>query len=96
MACDIFSGILEVQKEEENKKTARIAGIHVHPAVIRSVFRMYGDDRVVLISDSTESCGIPLESAVKATAKNPAKSIGMENQIGSFMPGAYADCLFVD
>ena len=27
-------------------------GIHIHPAVIRSVFRIFGDDRVILISDA--------------------------------------------
>ena len=33
-------------------------GNHVHPAVVRSVFRILGDDRVVLISDSLRACGL--------------------------------------
>lgn len=34
-------------------------GIHIHPSVIRTAFRMFGDDRIILISDSTRACGMP-------------------------------------
>ncbi len=34
-------------------------GIHVHPAVVRQTFRMFGDDRIILISDSMEATGMP-------------------------------------
>ncbi|MBR3645792.1 MAG: N-acetylglucosamine-6-phosphate deacetylase [Lachnospiraceae bacterium] len=34
-------------------------GIHVHPSAIRTAFKMFGDDRIVLISDSTRACGMP-------------------------------------
>lgn len=34
-------------------------GIHVHPSVIRATFKMFGSDRVVLISDSMEATGMP-------------------------------------
>lgn len=33
-------------------------GIHIHPAVIRTVFRQLGADRVILISDSTRATGM--------------------------------------
>lgn len=33
-------------------------GIHIHPAVIRSVFHMFGDDRVILISDAMRATGM--------------------------------------
>lgn len=33
-------------------------GIHVHPSVVRNTFRIYGDDRVVLISDSMRATGM--------------------------------------
>ena len=33
-------------------------GIHVHPAVVRSTFRMFGDDRIILISDSMRATGL--------------------------------------
>ncbi len=34
-------------------------GIHVHPAVVRQTFKMFGDDRIILISDSMEAVGMP-------------------------------------
>lgn len=34
-------------------------GIHIHPSVVRTTFKMFGDDRVVLISDSMMACGMP-------------------------------------
>lgn len=33
-------------------------GIHVHPAAVRSAFKWFGDDRICLISDSMEACGM--------------------------------------
>ena len=33
-------------------------GIHVHSAVVRSTFRMFGDDRIILISDSMRATGL--------------------------------------
>ncbi len=34
-------------------------GIHIHPAVIRAVFKLFGKDRVIIISDSLRACGMP-------------------------------------
>jgi len=34
-------------------------GIHLHPAVIRSVFKWFGDEKVILISDAMMACGLP-------------------------------------
>ncbi len=34
-------------------------GIHVHPAMIRFTFKTFGSDKVILISDSLESTGLP-------------------------------------
>ena len=34
-------------------------GVHIHPAVVRSVFKLFGPDRVVLISDSIRGAGMP-------------------------------------
>ena len=33
-------------------------GVHSHPATVRTTFKMFGDDRVVLISDSMMACGL--------------------------------------
>ena len=116
-------------------------GIHLHPAVIRSVFKWFGDDKVILISDAMMACGlpdgeyelggqavdvsagkatlrdgtiagsaadlytcmrravafgIPLESAVRAASCNPARSAGLDQQIGSIASGKRADLLLLD
>lgn len=34
-------------------------GIHVAPSVVRSTFKLFGDDRVILISDSIRAAGMP-------------------------------------
>ena len=34
-------------------------GIHIHPAMVRNTFKMFGDDRIVLISDSMMATGMP-------------------------------------
>ncbi|MCM1063167.1 MAG: N-acetylglucosamine-6-phosphate deacetylase [Eubacterium sp.] len=117
-------------------------GIHVHPAVVRTTFKMFGDDRIILISDSLRATGlcdgqyelggqtvtvrgnravledgtiagsvtdlmgcvrivvrdmgIPLASAVKCAAVNPAKAIGIYRDYGSLTPGKYANVAILD
>lgn len=34
-------------------------GIHIHPVTVRQTFKMFGDDRIILISDSMEATGMP-------------------------------------
>ena len=34
-------------------------GVHIHPAVVRAVFRLFGPERVILISDSIRGTGMP-------------------------------------
>lgn len=34
-------------------------GVHIHPAVVRAVFKLFGADRVILISDSLRATGMP-------------------------------------
>lgn len=34
-------------------------GVHSEPATVRTTLKMYGEDRLVLISDSMEACGMP-------------------------------------
>lgn len=116
-------------------------GIHVHPAMVQAVFKLFGDDRVCLISDAMRACGmpdgrydlggqmvtvkgsfatidtgslagsvtvladcfrnavrfgVPLESAVKAATINPARSVGLERQLGSITCGKEADLVLLD
>lgn len=33
-------------------------GVHIHPAAVRSTIKMFGEDRVVFISDSMRACGL--------------------------------------
>lgn len=33
-------------------------GVHIHPAVVRATFKMFGRERVILISDSMRACGL--------------------------------------
>ena len=117
-------------------------GVHVHPAAVRAAFRLFGDDRIIFISDSMEATGmpdgeyelggqkvfvegrralladgtlagsvtnladclrvavkemeIPLASAVKCAAVNPAKAIGIYGEYGSLTAGKFADLLILD
>lgn len=117
-------------------------GIHIHPSTVRATFKMFGDDRIVMISDSLEASGmpdgdyqigglrahlkgkwitlddgtiagsatnlmgcvrtavkemgIPLESAVKCAAVNPAKAIGVYDKYGSLTPGKAANIVLLD
>ena len=34
-------------------------GVHVHPSSVRAAFKLFGADRIVLISDSMRACGMP-------------------------------------
>lgn len=116
-------------------------GLHVDECIIRATFKMFTDERIVMISDSmmatgmpngnyelgglpvkvdgnratlsdgtiagsttnlmdclrqTVNFGIPLESAVKAAAVNPAKVIGEYGKIGSISKGKYANIVLLD
>lgn len=116
-------------------------GLHIHPAVLRTAFRILGD-RALVISDSMRangmpegesfelggqqvfvkdgkatladgtlagsvsnlhqeiknlvSFGVPFEQAVKAATLTPAKSIGMDDEIGSIEVGKRADLVVLD
>ena len=117
-------------------------GIHIAPAMVRATFQMFGDDRVILISDSmmatgltdgdyslggqavkvtgslatladgtiagsatnlmdcmrhaVKDMGIPLWTAVKCAAVNPAKSIGIYDRFGSLEPGKAANVVLLN
>ena len=116
-------------------------GIHIHPSVVRAVFRLFGPERVLLISDTMRaagmpdgeytlgglpvrvrgaraeledgiiagsvtdlmaglchavSFGIPLEDAVQAAACNPARVLGIAEQVGTLEPGKLANLAVLD
>lgn len=69
-------------------------GIHVHPAMIQSVFRLYGEDRVCLISDAMRACGMPDGQydlgGQTVTVAGGRATIGTGSLAGSFT--VLADC----
>ncbi|MHB8130345.1 MAG: N-acetylglucosamine-6-phosphate deacetylase [Mobilitalea sp.] len=118
-------------------------GIHIHPSVVRATLKMFGEDRVIFISDSimatgfpdghyslggqevqvvgkkatllhgdaiagsvtnlmeclriaVKEMGIPLETAIKAAAINPAKAIGIDADYGSITVGKIANIVLLD
>ena len=116
-------------------------GIHLHPAVVRAVFSLFGADRVCLISDSMRAAGmpngeyslggqkvfmtdgkatledgtiagsatclpecfrravgfgVPVETALKAATINPAKAVGLFEELGSVTAGKRADVLVME
>ena len=52
-------GVIGAACDNENVMVELICdGIHSHPATVRTTFKMFGDDRIVLISDSMMACGL--------------------------------------
>lgn len=52
-------GVVGAAYDREDVMVELIAdGEHIHPAVIRSTFQMFGSERIVLISDSMRACGL--------------------------------------
>ncbi len=118
-------------------------GGHVCPAVVRNTFRILGENRICVISDSMRGAGlgagefdlggqttyvhkngkyavledgtiaasitnvfdefknllnfgVDFKAALKSCTVNPAKAIGLDDEIGSLATGKSADILFVD
>lgn len=116
-------------------------GIHVHPAAVRGAIKLFGEDRIIFISDSmratgladgryllgglevsvtgkkalladeslagsvtnladcmrtaVKDMGIPLETAVKCAAVNPAKRVGLFDKCGSITAGKWANLVLL-
>ncbi len=52
-------GVIGAAADREETKVELICdGIHVHPSVVRSTFKLFGDERIVLISDSMMAAGM--------------------------------------
>ena len=53
-------GVVGAAADRENVYVELIGdGVHCSPATVRATFKMFGEDRIVLISDSMEACGMP-------------------------------------
>ena len=52
-------GVIGAAFDHEHVRVELICdGVHIHPSVVRATFRLFGDDRVVLISDSMMAAGL--------------------------------------
>lgn len=117
-------------------------GVHVHPSAVRGALKLFGEDRIIFISDSMMATGladgdyrlggqpvkvvgrkaflkdgtiagsvtnlmecmrravlemgIPLETAVKCAAVNPAKHMGLYEKYGSITPGKVANLVLLE
>lgn len=69
-------------------------GVHLHPAVIRALFALFGADRVCLISDAMRACGMPEGQydlgGQLVTVANGAATIATGSLAGSITP--LSDC----
>lgn len=53
-------GVIGAACENDNVRVEMICdGVHLHQSVIRAAFKMFGDDRIILISDSMMATGKP-------------------------------------
>lgn len=53
-------GVVGAAADNESVEAELICdGIHIHPVTVRQTFKMFGDDRIILISDSMEATGMP-------------------------------------
>lgn len=137
-------GLIISALENKNVKVELICdGVHIHPAIVRNTIKIFGEERVIFISDSMEATGkpdgeyelggqkvikcgnkamledgktiagsvtnlfdcmknavknmnVPLETAVKCSAVNPVKALGLEKFSESIETGKYAKLILLD
>ncbi len=136
-------GLIGAAADDEKVQVELICdGVHIHPAAVRTTFKIFGDERIILISDTMRATGlndgdytlggqyvkvtgnlatlkdgtiagsvtnlmdcmrtavlkmgIPLESAVKCAAVNPARRVGIYDSCGSITAGKNADVVLLD
>jgi len=52
-------GVIGAACEDDNVMVELICdGVHIHPSAVRTTFKMFGDDRIILISDSMMATGM--------------------------------------
>lgn len=68
-------------------------GVHIHPAVVRSIYEMFGADRLIMISDSMEGTGMPdgeYELGGQKVVKSGSRAVlrsGKPDALGSSISG---------
>ena len=91
MACGLPDGQYSLGGQAVTVTGPR-ATLTEHPGVIAGSATCLYDcmKRAVL------EMGVPLESAVRAASENPARSIGVDADYGSFAPGRYGNVILAD
>ena len=136
-------GPIGAAAENENVTPEIICdGIHVYPAAVNMMYKVFGKDRMIFISDSMEATGlpdgeyqlggqavtvrgrlatlhdgtiagsatnlydclitavkemnIPLEGAILCASRNPAKAVGIYDEVGSISLGKKADFVIIN
>lgn len=52
-------GLIGAAADEEKVNVELICdGVHIHPAAVRTTFKIFGDDRIILISDTMRATGL--------------------------------------
>lgn len=52
-------GLIGAAADTEKAEVELICdGVHIHPAAVRTTFKIFGDDRIILISDSMRAAGL--------------------------------------
>lgn len=90
MATGLPDGIYSLGGQEV-KVNGKKAELTKDGSIAGSVTNLFSCMRNAVLS-----MGIPLESAVKAAAVNPAKKIGIYDQVGSITPGKLANIILLD
>lgn len=68
-------GVIGAARDSEHVMVELICdGIHIHPATVRATFEMFGDDRIVMISDSMRATG--LEDGMYTLGGQDVKVVG--------------------
>lgn len=58
-------GIIGAAAERENVTAELICdGIHIHPSAVRAAFRLFGSERICLVSDAMAACGVQNKSCM--------------------------------
>ncbi len=53
-------GVIPAASERDSVRAELICdGLHVHPAMVRLAFQLFGADRIVMVSDALSCCGLP-------------------------------------
>ena len=53
-------GVVGAAADDDHVEAEMICdGVHIHPATVRQTVKMFGDDRIIMISDSMEATGMP-------------------------------------